>query len=346
MDLSQLHQRAREQGVQPLVYWLVRAVLQPFFHLYFRLSRIGREHVPDDGPYIVAANHRSFLDPFVIATIARRPLYYVAKRELFEKRWQGWLLNALGAFPVDRGTGDEEMLKTARAILARGDSVLIFPEGTRIRPGSLGRPRRGVGRLALETGVPVVPVAVIGTENVRRKWRIRPHKVRIRIGRPLTFPSVETPSPELAAAVTDRIWPCVMLQWEWLGGLPPLRRATVLGNGTWAEPMTTMLLRAGLQVDRDPLEIEREDLVVLTEPIVPLAVTEAIAPRAGVLFAGGVAEVPQARTASLATVAGAPEETLIIATEDRGLGRQLREVFAVAGREATVDRDRAVSHAA
>jgi len=77
------------------------------------------------------------------------------------------------------------MMASAREILARGDCVLIFPEGTRVRPGSLGRPKRGVGRLALETGAPVVPVAVIGTEAVRRGWRIRPHKVRIRCGRPL-----------------------------------------------------------------------------------------------------------------------------------------------------------------
>ncbi len=181
MDHTALHERARTKGVQPIVYWLVRAVLQPFFHLYFRLSRIGREHVPAEGPVILAANHRSFLDPFMIATLARRPLYYVAKRELFEKRWQGWLLNALGAFPVDRGNGDGEMLATARAILARGDAVLIFPEGTRVRPGALGRPKRGVGRLALETGAPVVPVAVIGTEAIRRGWRIRPHKVRLRV---------------------------------------------------------------------------------------------------------------------------------------------------------------------
>src|SRR3954464_10636631 len=220
MEHAALHARARDKGVNPLVYWLVRAGLQPFFHLYFRLSRIGREHVPD-GPVIIASNHRSFLDPFVIATIARRPLYYVAKEELFRNRFTAWLLNNLGAFPVRRGQGDGDMIEPAKAILARGDAVLIFPEGTRIRPGSLGRPRRGVGRLALESGAPVVPVSVIGTEAVRKGWRIRPHKGRIRVGRPLTFPEVQAPSRTLAAAVTDRIWPCVMLQWEWLRGGPP-----------------------------------------------------------------------------------------------------------------------------
>src|SRR5215203_809212 len=248
MEHAALHARARHRGANPLVYWIVRAVLQPFFHLYFRLSRIGREHVPD-GPVIIASNHRSFLDPFVIATIARRPLYYVAKEELFRNRLTGWLLNNLGAFPVRRGEGDGDMIETAKAILARGDAVLIFAEGTRIRPGALGRPRRGVGRLALETGAPVVPVAVIGTEAVRKGWRIRPHKVRIRIGRPLTFPQVQAPSRTLAAAVTDRIWPCVMLQWEWLGGLPPLRRAAVIGAGSWGTAVATMLARAGLEVD-------------------------------------------------------------------------------------------------
>ena len=86
MDHDVLHRRAREQGANPIVYWLVRAMLQPFFHIYFRLSRIGREHIPAEGPVIVAANHRSFLDPFVIATMARRPMYYVAKKELFGAR--------------------------------------------------------------------------------------------------------------------------------------------------------------------------------------------------------------------------------------------------------------------
>jgi glycerol-3-phosphate dehydrogenase (NAD(P)+) len=249
MNYEALHRRAREQGTNPFVYWLVRAVLQPFFHIYFRLSRIGREHIPAEGPVIIAANHRSFLDPFVIATMARRPMYYVAKQELFSSRLQAWVLNALGAFPVNRGSADATMIDTARAILARGDVVLIFPEGTRIRLGSLARPRRGVGRLALESGAPVIPVAVIGTEAVRRGWRIRPHKVRIRAGQALRFPQATDASPSLATAVTDRIWPCVMLQWEWLGGLPPIRRAAIVGAGAWGTSLAVCLARAGFEVE-------------------------------------------------------------------------------------------------
>src|SRR6516162_895840 len=249
MSHEPLHTRAREKGVNPFAYLLVRVIFQPFFHVYFRMTRIGREHIPTKGPVIVAANHRSFLDPFVIATMARRPMYYVAKKELFRNPIQAWILNALGAFPVDRGAGDGEMIETAKAILARGDIVLMFPEGTRVRPGSLGQPKRGVGRLALETGAPVVPVAVIGTEAVRRGWRIRPHRVKIRAGRPLRFPIVEDASPALASAVTDRIWPCVMLQWEWLGGLPPIRRLAIIGAGNWGTSLAVSFARAGLEVE-------------------------------------------------------------------------------------------------
>jgi 1-acyl-sn-glycerol-3-phosphate acyltransferase len=201
-----------------VIYWIARILLVPFFLLYFRLEGIGREHLPRSGPLLLAANHRSFLDPFVIGAIARRPVYYVAKRELFESRWQAWILNALGAFPIDRGAGDHDAMATAREIINRGDCVVIFPEGTRVRPGPLGEARSGIGRLALETGARVVPIAVIGTEDVRRGWRIRPRKVRIRCGRPLRFPHLSEPTHSSARAVTTRVWACVNLQWEWLGG--------------------------------------------------------------------------------------------------------------------------------
>ena len=98
----------------------------------------------------------------------------MAKQELFNKRWQAWLLNSLGAFPVRRGEADEDAMDTARLLLERGEQVLVFPEGTRIRKGSLGKPKRGVGRLALETGMPVVPIAVTGSEHARRGWKIYP----------------------------------------------------------------------------------------------------------------------------------------------------------------------------
>jgi 1-acyl-sn-glycerol-3-phosphate acyltransferase len=131
-------------------------------------------------------------------------------------------LNCLGAFPIRRGESDEESLATALALLERGEAVVIFPEGTRQRSGPLREPRRGVGRLALESGAPVVPIAIKDTERARRGWRIRPVRVHVRFGRPLGFPRVERASEHLAAEVTARIWPCVELQWAWLGG--PVRR--------------------------------------------------------------------------------------------------------------------------
>ncbi len=99
-ELDRLHTRARERGVNPIVYWISRAILQPFFHLYFRLSRIGRENIPATGPIIFASNHRSFLDPFIVGVLNRRPVYYVAKSEIFKNRFVAWFVSSLGAFPV------------------------------------------------------------------------------------------------------------------------------------------------------------------------------------------------------------------------------------------------------
>ena len=203
-----------------LVYWPFRAFAQPALLLYFRIRRIGRAHIPA-GKLILAANHRSFLDPFVIGVCVRRPIYFMAKSEIFHRRFVGWFLNCLGAFPVRRGESDEESVATALALLERGAAVVIFPEGTRHRSGPLKDPKRGVGRLALESGAPVVPIAIAGTDRARRGWRIRPVRVTVRCGRPLAYPRVEEPSPHLAEEVTARIWPCVDLQWAWLGG--PMR---------------------------------------------------------------------------------------------------------------------------
>jgi glycerol-3-phosphate dehydrogenase (NAD(P)+) len=218
VSLDGFREHSLHRGVNPFVYWTLRAILVPAFLVYCRMQRIGREQLPKTGPLLLASNHRSFMDPFLIGMLVRRPVYYMAKRELFEKRWQAWILNALGAFPVDRGSGDAGAMDTARAILARGDCVVVFPEGTRVRRGPLREPKRGIGRLALETGAPVAPVSVFGTEHVRRGRRIRPRKIRVRAGRPLQFPTSGSSSPALAAGVTERIWACVSLQWEWFGG--------------------------------------------------------------------------------------------------------------------------------
>jgi glycerol-3-phosphate dehydrogenase (NAD(P)+) len=248
--LERYHAYTRRHGVNWPFYLLARVFMTPFFLAYFRYARNGREHGRLKGGLIVAANHRSFLDPFVIGGTLpwRRPMNYVAKVELFERRWQGWVLSRLGAFPIRRGESDEESMETARIVVERGGTVCIFPEGTRIRTGSLGTPKRGVGRLALQTGAPVIPAAVLGTEEVRRGWRIRPRKVKVRLGRAMTFPRAIEPSRALAENVTSRIWPNVELQWEDLGGLPPMRRAAVIGAGSWGTAVAVLLARGGLDV--------------------------------------------------------------------------------------------------
>jgi 1-acyl-sn-glycerol-3-phosphate acyltransferase len=248
--LQAYHDYTRRHGVNPILYLLARILMTPFFLVYFRYARTGREHARVKGGLIVAANHRSFLDPFAIggALPWRRPMNYVAKVELFEHRWQGWALSRLGAFPIRRGEADEDAMETARLVVERGGVVCIFPEGTRIRGGSLAEPRRGVGRLALQTGAPAVPVAVLGTEHVRRGWRIRPRKVKVRLGKAMTFPRAAEPSRGLASMVTGRIWPNVELQWEDIGGLPPMRRAAVIGAGSWGTAVAVLLARGGLEV--------------------------------------------------------------------------------------------------
>jgi glycerol-3-phosphate dehydrogenase (NAD(P)+) len=245
--LAVYHERTRRRGVNSFVYWPARVVLKLAILAYFRLRRLGREHIPSGG-VILAANHRSFLDPFIIGCCLPRPIYFVAKRELFKNPIVGWFLNCMGAFPVKRGESDEESVATALALLEGGQAIVIFPEGTRIRSGSLAEPKRGVGRLALQSGAPVVPIAITGSEHARDGWKIKPARVHIRCGAALTYPRVDDPSPFLAGEVTERIWPCVGLQWEWLGGLPPLRKAAVVGGGSMGTAIASVLARGGLEV--------------------------------------------------------------------------------------------------
>jgi len=292
--LARYHAYTRKHSVNWLLYLLARIFMTPFFLVYFRYARMGREHARLKGGLIVASNHRSFLDPFVVGGCLpwRRPMNYVAKVELFERRWQGWILSRLGAFPIRRGESDEESMETARQIVERGGAVCIFPEGTRIRRGTLSNPRRGVGRLALQTGAPVIPTAVLGTEDVRRGWRIRPRRLRVRLGRAMTFPRAEEPSQALAETVTARIWPNVLLQWEDLGGLPPMRRAAVIGAGSWGTAMAVLLARGGLEVQLGARNAERAtEMIEAGEnsrylPGVPLPETVDVRPASKIELAG------------------------------------------------------------
>jgi glycerol-3-phosphate dehydrogenase (NAD(P)+) len=391
--LELYHERTRRRGVHPLLYRPFRWVLKTCILVYFRLRRLGREHIPDGG-VVLAANHRSFLDPFAIGCCLRRPVYFLAKQELFENPILGWFINCMGAFPVRRGASDEESMATALMLLERGEALVIFPEGTRIRAGSLAQPKRGVGRLALQSGAPVVPVAITGSERARAGWRIRPVKVHVRCGPPLTFPRVERPSPFLAGEVTERIWPCVGLQWEWLGGLPPLRTAAVVGAGGMGTAIAAVLERAGLDVQlgcRTAAQAERlaaarenaehlpgvpldkgircrtvpqiefagVDLVVMAVPCssLPAAVGEigarvgersavlvtskGLVPPLGTTPTAYVSERVRARAvAGLAGPAHAREAlevgvSVVVATRDPDLRRQLREVLEAGG--LTVD---------
>jgi glycerol-3-phosphate dehydrogenase (NAD(P)+) len=292
--LASYHAYTRKHSVNWPMYHVARAFLLPFFLVYFRLARLGRDYGKAKGGIIVAANHRSFLDPFVVGACLpwRRPMNYMAKVELFEKRWQGWMLSRLGAFPVRRGESDEDSMLTARMIAERGGAVCVFPEGTRIRRGTLSSPKRGVGRLALQTGAVVIPTAVLGTEEVRRGWRIRPRKCKVRLGPPMTFPRAEEPSPALAETVTARIWPNVLLQWEDLGGLPPMRRAAVIGAGSWGTAVAVLLARGGLEVQLGARTMERaEELIEDGEnrrylPGVPLPESIDVRPASAIELAG------------------------------------------------------------
>src|ERR687897_101393 len=316
--LSLYHERTRRRGVNSLVYWPMRWVVKAAILVYFRLRRLGTEHIPEGG-VILASNHRSFLDPFAIGCCLGRPIYFVAKQELFKNPLLGWVLNCLGAFPIRRGAADEESVATSLALLERGEAVVIFPEGTRIRTGSLAPPKRGVGRLALQSGSPVVPIAVTNSERARRGWRIKPVKVHIRFGPPVTFPRVEDPSPFLAGEVTERIWPCVGLQWEWLGGLPPLRTAAVVGAGSMG---TAAAGEIGARVG------DRSAVLVTSKGLVPPL---------GTTPAAFVSERVRARAvATLAGPAHAREAIelgacVVLATRDADLRRQLHDMLEAGG---------------
>ena len=180
-------------------YKIVRAVLDFIFFVIFRLHVEGRENVPQTGAIIVAPNHKSDWDPPLIGVAFNtRIIHYMAKEELFKNPFLGWLIRQFGTFPVKRGTVDRTAIRQALRELKAGNPLGIFPEGTRIRREGLGRFHSGMASLALMTGTPVVPVAVIGS-----RWM--PHKkgpLAVLIGKPVEVKK-QRPTDEKVAELND-----------------------------------------------------------------------------------------------------------------------------------------------
>jgi 1-acyl-sn-glycerol-3-phosphate acyltransferase len=172
------------------LYWFLKAVLTPIVYLCVRVKVEGREHVPKRGPVIIASNHRSFLDSIFIPLVVHRRVTFVAKAEYFDDRKTAWFFRGCGQIPIRRegGSAGERALASATEVLHQGKVFGIYPEGTRTRDGMLHRGHTGVARLALKNKVPIVPVGLVGTDEVqpvdRRLPRLFRH-VTVRFGEPL-----------------------------------------------------------------------------------------------------------------------------------------------------------------
>lgn len=187
------------------IYVLTRSIVVPFMHLWFRWHIEGLEHIPKDGPAIVAFNHIAYLDPlalgYVVDRAGRRPRF-LSKAELFQDRRIAWILRGCGQIEVRRGTADAAAaLKNALEALRRGEVIVIFPEGTVTTDPDLHPmpPKTGAARLAVLSGAPLIPGAIWGTANVwpkghRHRWTPR-QEIVVRIGEPVRLPDeVGTPA--------------------------------------------------------------------------------------------------------------------------------------------------------
>lgn len=204
---TEFHEAAR-RGVG-WTYTLARVLFSVPTVLIYRVRAIGAQNVPASGPLVLAPNHLSQLDHFFAGVFLRRKIRFMAKSQLFGPPLLTYIYKHGGVFPVRRGHRDEEAFKTVYTILGQGGMLLVYVEGGRSRSGKLGQPRPGIGRIALESGVPIVPVAIHGSAGVRAWKRLRFPKVTVQFGEPLVFGVERAPSKErqleVAAEVFDRV---------------------------------------------------------------------------------------------------------------------------------------------
>lgn len=200
-----------------MLYWVLKyAVIGPWLRVLFRPWVEGREHVPADGPALLASNHLSFSDSFFLAVVLNRPLTYLAKSDYFTGRGiKGYFtklfFKGVGQVPVDRsgGRSAEAVIQTATRLLVEGVLLGIYPEGTRSPTGTLYRGRTGAARMALEAKVAIIPVAMINTYEIQPPGVIKPRlrRVGIRVGKPLTFDRYEGLEDDrfILRSVTDEV---------------------------------------------------------------------------------------------------------------------------------------------
>ena len=201
---DQFHARTRSGPPEP-VYEVVRAVTGALALTAFRARGVASENVPN-GPVILAPNHASFMDHFFIGAFIRRRIQFMAKSQLFKPGILTWVFSHGGVFPVRRGLHDEEAFITSFKILDRGGALVMYCEGGRSRTAGVGdQARPGIGRMALESGVPVVPVAIVGSHQVRNWKRLKFPRVMVQYGEPFKFPKVPESTREQQQEVADYI---------------------------------------------------------------------------------------------------------------------------------------------
>jgi 1-acyl-sn-glycerol-3-phosphate acyltransferase len=165
--------------------WLVgRVTIQPLMYTFARLKVYGKDRVPRRGGYVIACNHFSWVDPGVLGSACPRTIYYMAKIEAHRAPGLGTLIRAFGCFPVRRGESDREAVRTMRKVVADGLPLGLFVEGTRQKAGVPGEVQAGAAMVAIQEGVPILPVAIHGSQT----WKpLNFHPISVAWGTPITF---------------------------------------------------------------------------------------------------------------------------------------------------------------